>query len=385
MAAKAWIVTDVAQAVYTPDLRIDADQLAGAPLTARIVKRTLRGGLSEGVDEIRIHNGRFEFAILPTRGMGLWRGWLGDQTVGWQSPVRGPVHPCYVPLTEPSGLGWLDGFDEWICRCGATSNGAPEFNEHGQLVYPLHGQLANRPAHHVEVSVDGDEIAVRGEVDECRFHFQKLRLTTTIRTRFNQPGLEIEDRITNLSASQAEMQMLYHCNFGAPLLGAGAEVLVPAQLVVPRNDWAAAGLGHWPTFSQPTPSMEEQVYFFRMLADADDQTQVLLRSADGRRGATLGWNTRQLPCFSLWKNETAIADGYVAGLEPGTNFPNPRSFEAEQGRVVVLEGGASYTMKLDFRFHATAADVQQAESQVRQLQGNRQPELRDSPDSDWCA
>ena len=149
------------------------------------------------------------------------------------------MHPQFVPWQEPSGLGWLDGFDEWICRCGALSNGAPDFNEHGQLAYPLHGRLANLPAHYVDVSVEDDRISVRGIVTESRFHFQKLQLTTTITTRVNQPGLEIHDEVRNLSASQGEMQMLYHCNFGTPLLAARAELVMPSQRVVPRNDWAA--------------------------------------------------------------------------------------------------------------------------------------------------
>ena len=51
--------------------------------------------------------------------------------VGWQSPVDGPVHPQFVPLADPSGLGFLDGFDELIVRCGLESNGAPEFDERG--------------------------------------------------------------------------------------------------------------------------------------------------------------------------------------------------------------------------------------------------------------
>ena len=96
--------------------------------------------------------------------MGLWKAWLGEQlTLGWKSPVRGPVHPNFVPLMEPSGLGWLDGFDELLCRCGAESNGAPDFTEQGALTFPLHGRLANRPAHFVEVAVDGDEIQIRGK------------------------------------------------------------------------------------------------------------------------------------------------------------------------------------------------------------------------------
>ena len=49
--------------------------------------------------------------------------------LGWKSPVHGPVHPNFVPLNEPSGLGWLDGFDELFVRCGLESNGAPDFDD----------------------------------------------------------------------------------------------------------------------------------------------------------------------------------------------------------------------------------------------------------------
>lgn len=385
MPAKTWVLTDLERGIHQPEVRLDASQHPEIPSPASVVRRTLHGGLAEGVDELRVDNGRLAFAILPTRGMGLWRGWLGDQTIGWQSPIRGPVHPRYVPQTEPLGLGWLDGFDEWICRCGAVSNGAPDFNEQGQLVYSLHGHLANLPAHRVELAVDGDEIAVRGVVDECRFHFQKLRLSTTIKTWVGQSRLEIHDEVTNLSASQTEMQMLYHCNFGAPLLGAGAEVLLPAETVVPRTDWAAAGLGHWSTFAEPTAGMAEQVYFFRLFADAADRTQALLKSANGQRGVSLSWNVKQLGCFTLWKNENSLQDGYVTGLEPGTNFPNPRSFETAKGRVIKLGGGETHTMQVGVTLHADAAGVTAAEREISRLQGGRQTKLLTAPDPEWCA
>ena len=97
--------------------------------------------------------------VIPTRGMGIWKAIVGDETLGWRSPVRGPVHPQFVPLFDPSGLGWLEGFDELLVRCGLESNGAPEFDQQGRLLYPLHGRIANRPAHHVEVTVD--DTAVR--------------------------------------------------------------------------------------------------------------------------------------------------------------------------------------------------------------------------------
>ena len=30
-----------------------------------------------GVDIVEIDNGKFRFIVVPTRGMGLWKAWLG--------------------------------------------------------------------------------------------------------------------------------------------------------------------------------------------------------------------------------------------------------------------------------------------------------------------
>ena len=124
-----WILTDVAAGKYEEKLTITPPDVGGKADGYSIVKKTLRGGLADGVDTITIDNGKFSFIVLPTRGMSIWKAWLNDAEIGWQSPVHGPVHPKYVPLNEPSGLGWLDGFDELLVRCGLESNGAPEFDE----------------------------------------------------------------------------------------------------------------------------------------------------------------------------------------------------------------------------------------------------------------
>ena len=184
MAAKSWNLLDVDRDVYVDELNVDAKDVPGAPAGFSIRKWTHQGGTSRGVDEIRINNGSFEVSLLPTRGMGLWKAWVGDVEFGWKAPARGPVNPSYVPLMEPSGLGWLDGFDEMLCRCGAESNGAPDFDEQGRLTYPLHGRLANLPAREVQISIEDDEISVRGVVNEVRFHFAKLQLITTLKSGF---------------------------------------------------------------------------------------------------------------------------------------------------------------------------------------------------------
>jgi len=343
MAKIVKTLIDVERDLYCGDLCIKANDVGGASGGYTVRKRRLEGGLRDGIDVIEVDNGCLKFIILPQRGMGIWKAWLGAIEIGWRSPVKGPVHPSFVPIHDPSGIGWLAGFDELLCRCGLESNGAAEFDARGILQYPLHGKIANLPAHEVEVAIDGDlgEISVTGRVDESRFHFQKLRLTSTIKTKAGEAGFSIHDEVTNLSAGPGEFQMLYHINFGAPLLEAGARVVAPIKTLVPRNNRAAEGVAKWDHYPAPQAGFEEQVYFIELLGNQDGATQALLRNAAGSLGASMHYNAAELPCFTLWKNTTSVADGYVTGLEPGTNFPNPRSFEKAQRRVVVLGPGES--------------------------------------------
>jgi hypothetical protein len=350
----------------------------------------LQGGLSDGVEIIDVSTDRLNFVIVPTRGMGLWKATVlsqPNQPIQWKSPVRGPVHPAFVNLGEPSGLGWLDGFDELLVRCGLESNGAPEFDEEtGRLRYPLHGRIANKPAHDVTLNFDADrqEISIRGVVEETRFHFFKLRMTSTYTVRLGSTAIRVHDEIENFSASPAEMQLLYHVNFGVPLLDAGARIVGPFQTVVPRNAHAASSIESWDSYQAPEPGFEEQVYFTDLYAGEDGRTRVLLKNAHGTQGVSLVYDVRELPCFSLWKNTTSVADGCVTGLEPATNYPNPRSFEGKQGRTVKLAAGAKTSFGLVLDIHATAGEVKQAEDAINEISKNKKRKLHDKPQTNWC-
>jgi galactose mutarotase-like enzyme len=395
MPVRTWkLIDQAAGQEATPSQVVIGERDLPGMGKAAVIKRTYLGGLSDGVVSVEINNGEIEIDVLPTRGMGIWRvlhrsnDAAGMSTLGWKSPNRGPVHPAFVDLGEPSGLGWLDGFDELLCRCGLESNGAPDFDDvYNRLKFPLHGRIANRPAHNVELTVDTDkgEIRLRGVVEETRFHFLKLRMTSTITTTFNKKSFTVSDEVENFSASPTTMQMLYHVNFGLPLLDAGSRVVAPVKTIVPRNARAAGGIRTWDSFSAPEPGFEEQVYFFELNAADDGGTRAMLKNAHGTRGVTLLFNKQQLPYFTLWKNTTAEADGYVTGLEPGTNFPNPRSFETIKKRVVHLAPGQKQKFDVTMEVHTTGAEVQAAEAMVAKIQAGRQPQVVEQPRADWCA
>lgn len=341
--------------------------------SASVRKLVLQDGRQRGMEVVEVDNGRLRYWLLPERGMGIWKLWLDEVEIGWQSPVRGPVSPAYVPVYDPSGLGWLDGFDELLCRCGLESNGAPEFDAAGRLRYPLHGKIANLPAHQVEASFDGEAIRVAGQVDESRYHFQKLRLHAATATGQGEAGLSVLDRVVNRSALPGEFQLLYHINFGAPLLDPGSRVVAPVKTLVPRTEEAAAAVESWDRIAAPVAGFREQVFFLELLADAQGMSRVMLRNAAGTRGVSLRFSVEQLPCFTLWKSTAALEDGYVVGLEPGTNFPNPRSYEAAQGRVCRLAGGAEQSFAIRLNVLHGAVEVAAEAEAIAALQASAEP------------
>jgi len=388
MAAKKWTVIDHATSTNLADLKITPATVGGSAKGYEVNKWTLHGGLSQGVDLIHVNNGTFTFDLIPTRGMSVWKAWLGKDEIGWRSPTRGPVHPAFVDMGEPSGLGWLDGFDELMVRCGLESNGAPEHDpKTNQLIYPLHGRIGNKPAHHVEIEVNGDtgEITVKGIVEETRFHFFKVRMTSVFKTKVGQPGFSIHDEIENISASPTEIQILYHMNIGQPLLDAGTQFLAPIKTLVPRNDHAASGIKSWNSYTGEEAGFEEQVYFMELLGGADGTTQTLLKNAHSTKGISTFYNVNQLKCYSIWKNTTSAADGFVTGLEPATNFPNPRTYEGKNGRVAKLAGGGKTRYDLRIEAHGNAASVNKAEAAIKKLQSQAKPKIFDKPQKGWCA
>ncbi|MBX6312358.1 MAG: aldose 1-epimerase family protein [Isosphaeraceae bacterium] len=379
----SFTLTDVAH-----DLWIDACSIGPAELGLpavpawSIAKRTLRGGRRDGVDLIQVYNGALAFSVIPTRGMGLWKGqYLGDP-IGWRSPITdGPVHPAHVDLAGLGGLGWLGGFDEWLVRCGLEHNGPPY--QEGSISYPLHGRIANIPAHFVAVHIEETPpyaITIEGHVTETRLFGPRLRMVARLMTTPGSHRLVVRDEFTNLSDTPGELQILYHWNFGPPHLEEGARVVAPANEVAPISPRAAEGIGHYDVYGPPEPGYAEQVYLYQLHGDGPDgRTLAMLRNRPGDKAVVLRFASKQLPCFTVWKNTAGLADGYVTGLEPATNYPNPRPFEKSQGRVVRLDPGQTYSAETVFEALAGAQAVADVEAEIQALQGRGAPMVHPRP------
>lgn len=349
----------------------------------RVCRHQLTNGSSRDVELIVVDSGNVRAAICPTRGMSLWKANIDAVPLGWDSPVVGPVHPLHVPILDEGGLGWLEGFDELLVRCGMRSFGAPDFDADGNMLAPLHGRVGNLPARDVTLDLDAEHslLTVSGRVLETRFLQYNLELRASYTFSLDQPTIEVNDTVTNRSSQSAGVQMLYHVNFGAPLLGKGSKFHTGAGRVVARNSHAAADIGTWDTYRGPTPGYEEQVYFYGSRAGANGWASNMLTSPDSKSAVVVRHKTDTLPYLTQWKNTVDESDGYVTGIEPGTGFPNPRSFEEQQGRVVSLGGGKS----LEFQMIIEAlADPARVTAQASELASQRGDIEQQTFDAAWC-
>ncbi|MFO0968549.1 MAG: aldose 1-epimerase family protein [Gemmataceae bacterium] len=393
---KSWILTDIHHDLWLESLHTGSEHLPlGDGQEWHIRKRTLHGGLRDGVDLIEVSNGPLQFAVLPTRGMGLWRGAYRGLPLGWKAPLQGPAHPKFVPVNDRGGIGWLTGFDEWLCRCGLASNGPPgedvHVDRHGATrrdLLTLHGRIANQPAHYVEARVSLDppfELSVIGQVEEGGLFYPHLQLTATYTTVPGSNRLVIHDVVENRGAEPAEMQLLYHCNLGMPFLSAGSRVLAPIREVSPISARAAEGINTLDTYVGPTPGFAEQVYCYEPLADAAGRTLALLYNHAADKGLAVRFNRQELPCFTVWKNTGAIEDGYVTGLEPATNFPNFKTFERQQGRVVVLPPGGKWETSWSIEVYDNAAGVASVQKEIVSLQTQAKAIVHRQPHAKFSA
>ena len=365
------------------------DMTPDCPTPWSVLLKLQRGGKQEGVQLITLDNGKMKIVLIPTRGMGILNVTMGDLKLGWKSPVTEVVHPHNINLQLRGGLGWLEGFNEWLARCGLENTGQAGQDEIINNVgdkttvdLTLHGKIANIPASEVEIIAQTTapyRITVRGVMHEKMLFGPKLELVTEVSTEPGSDKFRIEDTIVNKGAQPQEYQILYHYNFGKPLLGEGAKLHVPVQKVTPYNANAARDVKTYNTFAAPKLGYVEQVYLMRPLEDQEGRVNVLLHSAKGNRGVLLKYAKKDLPYLTLWKNTGAEDDGYVIGIEPGSSFPTMRKIERQAGRVPRLAGGASHTMRMDFTMLDSKYWVDQSVLQINEVQKRQAPTINAKP------
>ncbi len=380
--AKEFILTDSQAGTDVGDWKITSEELGiKAPTAFTIEKKRLHGGRQEGVDVLIVDNGVMQITVVPTRGMGIYEVKSGDLRFGWESPVKEIVNPAFIDLESRNGLGWLDGFNEVLVRCGYEWTGHPGVDDDGFLK-SLHGRVQNIPASYVSVTIDEKEpyaIHVKGRVDERTFKFCDLVTWMELNVVPGEAKFSLHDKLTNNADYENEYQVIYHSNFGVPILEEGAVISAPVEQISPFDDYAKAGLKTWQTYLGPTKDFDEMVFNIKPYADNEGRTLAVLHNKAGDIGVAVGYNVKQLPVLTVWKNTDTRKQGYVTGIEPGTSYAYNTKYQRSLGLVPSIQPGETKSFDLTYTLLRSKADTDQALKEVAQIQGDRETELRMEP------
>jgi len=339
--------------------------------TFSVEKRQLHGGKQAGVDVLIVNNGKVTITLIPTRGMGIFDVKMdGERVLGWDSPVKEIVNPAFIELESRNGLGWLDGFNEMMVRCGYEWTGHPGVDDNGQLL-SLHGRVQNTPASTVKVIIDDKpphKITIQGEVSERTFKMAELVTLTQLEVVPGSTTFSLHDQLTNKADYDNEYQIIYHSNFGTPILEKGAKFIAAASEISPFNDYAKAGLKDWQTYLGPTKGYDEMVFNFKPIGNDKGETLAVLHNAKANKGVAVGYNVQQLPVLTLWKNTDTKQQGYVTGIEPGTSYAYNTKYQRPLGLVPTIKAGETKHFDLTYTILANNNDVKSALKQVATIQ-----------------
>lgn len=252
------------------------------------------------------------FEILVERGLDIGAVWAAATPVAWRAPLGRPG-----PGSHP--YGWIGRFGGGLLATCGLDNIGPARDGHG-----LHGSHHDTPAHDVAVirlPPEGDlgpGVRISGTVDSYELFGRAVRLHREIESRAGQPRLTVTDRITNEGPEPAPVALLYHINFGAPLVLPGTRINIPAAAHELRDTTPEPT--DWTTMPDVLDHITEYVW----------QHTDLVTNQDGRARATVSggtpdqpmtaevtWRTSELPRCMEW--QFPVRGRWVLGIEPANS------------------------------------------------------------------
>ncbi|MDF2815301.1 MAG: hypothetical protein K0Q81_1501 [Paenibacillus sp.] len=313
-------------------------------------------GTEAGNEQIQIRTGAgLAYYISASRGLDISLAEFRGVPISWQSP-NGDVHPAYF---NASGAEWLrTAAGGLLMTCGLSQAGAPNVDQ--GYAFGLHGRVHHTPARHVSVNGawDGDEyvMTVSGVVEETFIFGEQLRLVREISSRLGENRLTIRDTVENPGFKACPHMMLYHFNFGFPLMNESTRIHMPTARIAGREAHTPVeGYDRW---TSPDPTYSERVYYHEVRSDEAGRATAVIESPDFPGSETgvqarLSWSTEHLPRLVQW--HMPGAGTHVLGIEPANCHVGGRAEERANGSLVMLEAGCSVTYELDLEINLLGA------------------------------
>ena len=292
------------------------------------------------------------FKVVIDRAMDIADTFYNEHSLAWLSHAG--ITPAQ-PMSDKS-INWLKTFGGGLLvTCGLSHVGGPESDEFGER--GIHGEISNIPAE-IESIIQPDPISgkmdmsITGIIRQSQALGSRLELRRTISATLGKSVIRIHDEVINRGNTDAAHMLLYHCNFGWPLIDEGTKILWngtwkprdgnPNKIFREGNDFKKC----LPPLDDHQGSGEEVAFIDPQADDEGFCTCGLENSKLGLR-VNLKFEKKQLPCLTNWQH---FGKGeYVVGLEPGTNPPIGQSQARRQNELIQLVPGEkrNYTLEIE--------------------------------------
>ena len=291
------------------------------------------------------------YKVVIDRGLDIVDAFYNQYSLAWLSRAG-----VTAPRPDANrGLEWLYSFaGGMLTTCGLSHVGGPETDEFGER--GLHGRVSNIPAA-VESIVQPDlvtgklQMSITGVVKESRVFGPNLRLRRTISSALGEPTIRVCDVVTNEGNTPVPHMILYHCNFGWPLVDEGTEIVWKGKCVSRGMDMDNAIFNSNRDFRKCQAPMEshrgggEACGFIDVTTDKQGICTVGLYNRKLGLALVLRYKKKQLPCLANWQHWGP--GEYVTALEPGTNPPIGQKKARERKELIYIAPGKSRTYELE--------------------------------------
>lgn len=307
------------------------DQIAG------IRESQLLRGRGEQIHIAEFYNAAgLRFTVVPDRCMDVFDCSYKGVNLSFQSKNG---------LTSPQSFSPSDGefCEQWpagmLVTCGLDNVGGHAVSDG---TYPTHGRISHVPAKNfgTQTRWEGDDYVLRaqGEVHHTKMYGRHLSIQRTIETGLNSKVIRFHDVLTNFEAEDEPYMLLYHFNFGYPLLQADSKVEASKADRSPMTEIST----DYHHMMAPVDGRGEELYFRTNLGD---KACGVLYNERLELGAYVVFDTKNLPNMLQWK--MMKSHDYVLALEPCNTYGMDRKAALEQNKIAVLPAYSSVENHLE--------------------------------------
>lgn len=312
-------------------------QLGNIEQIAGIRESQLLRGRGEHIQIAEFYNAAgLRFTVVPDRCMDLYDFSYKGVNLSFQSKNGLTSPQAFCPGNGEFSEQWPAGM---LVTCGLDNVGG-HVEKNG--IYPTHGRISHVPAKSFGTCTrwEGEEYVLRaqGEVHHTKMYGRHLSIQRTIETGLNSKVVKLHDVLTNFEAEDEPYMLLYHFNFGYPLLQENSLVEASKAARSPMNDIST----DYHHMMAPVDGRGEELYFY---TDLGATACGVLYNEALELGAYVAFDTKNLPNMLQWKNMKS--HDYVLALEPCNTFGLDRGQAMQENKIAVLPAYSSVENHLE--------------------------------------